>query len=200
MNKILIGCKSGWQFDGRRERCLNTWMIDIDLFCSTQIDYVFSFGVNNIPAAQKIGHCLFLPCPNEYEYLPKRMRLFCQWAITLEWWDYLFCTDDDTRICAERLVNYDTHGADYIGPEWKRGVGYASGGGHFLSRRAAEVVAERLIENVGHDDLLVGRHLAESGIKLTVDNERFRVLMPLDAEPGHDNNWVYSTPAKREPR
>ena len=200
MNKILICCKTGWQFPGRRRRCLDTWKGVADYYSGlVPFDAVFTFGVREIPHAERIGDCVFLPAPNDYHHLPQRMRECCRWAITEKWWDYIFFMDDDTRLDVDRLVNYDTKGTDYVGPEWKPGVGYASGGGHLLSRRGVEIVACNLKENVGADDLLVGRVLKENGIFLTVDNDRFKVLMPIDAEPGPDNDWVYATPNVREP-
>jgi hypothetical protein len=197
MNKILISVKSGWQFRERRLRCLNTWMLS-EWFTPHRLDAVFTLGVPQVVDAERHGNMLFLPAPNEFAYLPQRMRLFCQWALKQDWWNYLWCMDDDTRLSIPRLTRYETNGADYIGPEWTPGAGFASGGGHFLSRRAASLVAERLTQQSGPDDLLVGQLLYDAGINLTVDNEHFKVMMPLEAEPGPDNNWVYSTPKIRE--
>lgn len=197
MNKILISCKTGWQYPQRRQRCLNTWMKSL-AFYPGRLDAVFTFGVQDAVATERHGDFLFLPAPNGYTFLPQRMRLFCEWAIKMPWWNYLWCMDDDTRLDVSRMIHYETNGDDYIGPEWKPGVGYASGGGHFLSRRAAEIVAKYLWDETGADDLLVGALLRQHGINLRVDNEHFKVLMPLDAAPGLDNNWVYSTPKIRE--
>jgi hypothetical protein len=167
-------------------------------FYPGRLDAVFMFGMPWISQPERQGLCLFLPAPNEYSYLPQRMRLFCEWALKLKWWDYLWCMDDDTRLDVRRLMAYDTKGADYIGPEWKPGAGFASGGGNFLSRRAVETVAKNLTQEYGPDDLFVGQVLYDAGIKLTVDNEHFKVLMPLDAKPEPDNIYVYTTPKARE--
>jgi hypothetical protein len=179
MNKILIGCKSGWQFPKRRERCLRTWMQALP-FYRDRVDAVFTFGVRELPRPERQGCC-------------------CEWAYWLEWpWDYLWCMDDDTRLSLPRLLAYDTAGADYIGPEWKPGVGYASGGGCFLSRRAVAIVAEKLTHVEGADDQLVGEVLRAAGIQLKIDNEHFKVFAELDDKPGPDNEWVYATPKVRE--
>jgi hypothetical protein len=163
------------------------------------IDAVFHFGVPQLAQPERQGRCLFLPTPNAYQFLPQRIRWLCRWAIRQYWeWNYLFLIDDDTRLDVRRLRTYDTAGEDYIGPEWKPGVGYASGGGHFLSRRASAIVAERMAQTEGADDRLEGEVLREAGIKLVVDNEHFRVLAGLHDAPGPGNDWVYTTPAVRE--
>ena len=107
------------------------------------------------------GDLLLLPCPNDYGGLPQRTRWFCRWAIDAGGqWDYLFKCDSDTYVSVPRLLAYcgplqadpasvrridnPSYGPlDYLGAEWKPGVGYGSGGGgYLLSRRAAAVVAE----------------------------------------------------------
>ena len=69
-------------------------------------------------------------------------------------------------------------------PEWRPGVGYASGGaGYFLSRKAAAIVAERLASYpTGAEDLLVGRVLKDAGIELSID-PRFVPFGSPDAAP-----------------
>ena len=65
-----------------------------------------------------------------------------------------------TYVSIPRLKAYDlarpgVPGApDYVGTEWKPGVGYASGGaGYFLSRKAATIVAETLAITHWAEDL-----------------------------------------------
>ena len=54
--------------------------------------------------------------------------------------------------------SYDLAGRDYVGAEWRPGVGYGSGGaGYFLAGPAAAIVAERLTHTTGVEDLLVGK-------------------------------------------
>ena len=201
MPRILIGCFSGWQYWRRRERCLSTWMCNVPRFKG--LNAVFCFGVPNLVRPERQGDCLFLPCPNAYQFLPSRTRWLCEWALQQPDWDWLLKTDDDVRLSLKRLVNYPFPlGAEYIGAEWKPGVGYGSGNGYLLSRRAAMVVREQLRDPrhaEGAEDMLVGQVLREAGIPLAIDNERFHVLARLDDRPGPKNNWVYASPEAREP-
>ena len=109
------------------------------------------------------------PCPDDYPSLPQRTRWFCRWALAQNDWDYLFKCDDDTYVSITRLSLYDLAGRDYVGAEWKPGVGYGSGGaGYFLSRKAATAVAERLEQPCGAEDALVGQVLRSAGLALSI--------------------------------
>ncbi len=104
---------------------------------------------------------------------------------------YLFKCDDDTYISLPRLMAFDPAGRDYIGAEWRPGVGYASGGaGYFLSGRAAAIVAERLESYpTGAEDLLVGQVLRAAGIELSID-PRFVPFGSSDRRPRVDNDLI----------
>ena len=207
MNRILIGCLSGWQFPERRQRVLQTWISDIHCCRYTVpdpppafpvVDGVLLLGTLQAIRAARYGDWLVLPCPHAYQFLVQRTRAFCQWALKSSWGEYLFKTDDDSRLHLDRLLQYNTHGADYIGAEWKPGVGYASGNGYLLSRAAAKIVADNMVEWEGSEDVNVGNAMRAAGVRLTIDNERFRVLMGDNDAPNESNDWVYSSPAKRE--
>jgi len=208
MNRILIGCFSGWQFPQRRLRCQKTWLAD--LHCGRYdlpdpappmpvLDGVLLLGTLQAVRPERYGDYLFLPVPNPYQFLIQRTRAFCQWALEQQWWDYLLKTDDDTRLHLGRLLHYDTKGADYIGAEWMPGVGYASGNGYLLSRKAATVVAETMTQWEGSEDVGVGKVMRKAEIPLRIDNEHFRVLMGDDDRPDETNDWVYASPKNREP-
>jgi len=197
MKRIIIACKTCWQYQKRREQCLKTWIPQV-VVASPWVRHVMHFAVGSIKTWEISGVYLFLPVADHYPPSPIRMKMLCEWCLLDTEWDYLFCMDDDTRLDVARLWKYDTAGHDYIGPEWRPGAGYASGGGNFLSRRAARVVAEHLRQPLGHDDAAVGAVLAEHGIPLAVDNDHFKVLMGLDDAPGPGNDWVYATPRARE--
>jgi len=201
MNRVLIGCCSGWQMHKRRKRCLDTWIKDLhEMVLAPPIaDGVLLLGTLQATVPERYGNYLFLPVPNNYQFLVQRTPAFCRWALEQQWWEYLFKTDDDTRLDIQRLLSYDTQGADYIGPEWKPGVGYGSGNGYLLSRRAAAVVSENLTDWEGSEDTRVGEVLAISGIHLRVDNDHFKVLTQPDETPGPENDWVYASPRNREP-
>ena len=169
---IIIGALSGWQYPERRERCATTWFSDARRLGMMPVFLMGREGrETGIPAVLGgSGEMLFLDVPNGYPELPQRTRAFCRWALEGDDWTYLFKCDDDSYVSACRLAAYDTAGRDYIGAEWQPGVGYGSGGaGYFLSRKAAQIVAENLTEPTGAEDLLVGRLLARAGIPLSIE-------------------------------
>ena len=154
------------------------------------MDAVFLLGVPNLPAPERWGDVLLLPCPDAYDNLPQRTRWFCRWALEQPGWDYLFKCDDDTFVAANRLTGYDAAGRDYIGAEWRTGVGYGSGGGgYLLSRKAAEIVAEKLAQPVGAEDLLVGQVLREAGIPLSIE-PRFVPFGDMIRRPAFGNDLI----------
>lgn len=186
-HRILVGALSGWQHGDRRDRCVDTWIPDLRKLGH---DAVFLLGVPNLSRPERRGDVLVLPCPDDYPSLPQRTRWFCQWALGIEGWDYLFKCDDDTYVAAYRLATYDLAGRDYVGAEWTPGVAYGSGGaGYFLSRRAAAVVAEKLTPATGAEDALVGQVLREAGIALSVEPR----LIPFgssERRPKPDNDII----------
>jgi hypothetical protein len=98
--------------------------------------------------------------------------------------------DDDTYVSIPRLLAYDQQGRDYIGAEWKPGVGYGSGGaGYFLSRRAAEVVAQGLTQATGAEDLLVGQVLRSAGIEMSIE-PRLVPFGSMEHRPRRDNDLI----------
>ena len=163
---------------------------------------VFLLGCPTAAAPVQIGpHALVLPCPDDYASLPQRTMWFCRWAtqysVLSTQWDYLFKCDDDTYISLPRLIAFDPARPgvpgtpDYIGAEWRPGVGYASGGaGYFLSRKAATIVAERLESYpTGAEDLLVGQVLRAAGIELSID-PRFVPFGSPERRPCADNDLI----------
>jgi hypothetical protein len=217
MSRLLIGALSAWKYPERRRRCLATWVRDAD---ALGVPSVFLLGCPAAVAPEQIGpHALALPCPDEYPSLPQRTMWWCRWAVGMQErekggggerensfvshspppsfspsvppWDYLFKCDDDTYISLPRLLAFDPAGRDYIGAEWRPGVGYGSGGaGYFLSRRAAAIVAERLeAYPTGAEDLLVGRVLQAAGIELSIDS-RFVPFGSPERRPRAENDLI----------
>jgi hypothetical protein len=188
MARILIGALSGWKHYDRRRQCRDTWMHDAQ---ELGVEAFFLMGCPTANQPELIGaHTLILPCPDDYNSLPQRTMWFCRWALARSNWDYLFKCDDDTYISVPRLALYDTAGRDYIGNEWKPRVGYASGGaGYFLSRKAAQVVADRLTMPTGAEDLEVGRLLQSSTMKLCID-PRFQTWGDDNNRPKKDNDII----------
>jgi hypothetical protein len=202
--RIMIGALSCWKYKERRDRCVETWMREEDAVKDTSpgerprylhptehtiTRSVFLMGSPGLEAPELTGRYLLLPGPSDYFSLPQRTRAFCQWAISRDDWDYLFKCDDDTYVSISRLLRYPLT-ADYIGSEWAPGVGYASGGaGYFLSRKAAEVVAEHLTQKEGPEDVYVRDALASQGIPFTRD-QRFVALGNEELRPRADNDLI----------
>ncbi len=101
-----------------------------------------------------------------------------------------------TYVSIPRLKAYDlarpgVPGApDYVGTEWKPGVGYASGGaGYFLSRKAATIVAETLAITHWAEDLHVGNVLRATGIPLSIE-PRLVPFASMEHRPRRDNELI----------
>ncbi len=198
--RIMIGALSCWPYKERRDRCVQTWMQEGDKLNGTSpseppqhlhtiVRSVFLIGSPGLEEPVLTGRYLLLPGPSDYRSLPQRTRAFCQWAITRDDWDYLFKCDDDTYVSISRLIRYPLT-ADYIGAEWTPGARYASGGaGYFLSRKAAEVVAEHLTRKEGPEDVYVRDALASQGIPFTQD-QRFVALGNEELRPRADNDLI----------
>jgi hypothetical protein len=187
--RIIIGALSARQYPERRRRCRETWFEEARQ-CA-DVEAVFLIGAaGEVSRPVLVDDLLLLPCPNDYAALPQRTRWFCQWAIENRSFEYLFKCDDDTFVCLDRLVGYQTRRRDYIGAEWRPGVGYASGGaGYFLSRRAAEWVAGGLAALEGAEDKMVGDVLHASGIALAIE-DRFTPYGNYVRRPTGENQVI----------
>jgi hypothetical protein len=211
MPRILIGALSGWKYHERRQRCLATWMQDADTIGWRSM---FLLGCPTAAKPELIGpHALACPCLDDYPSLPQRTLWFCRWALSNECsvpgsdncvlctgysvlapaWDYLFKCDDDTYVSIPRLAAYAENklaGQDYVGAEWRQGAGYGSGGaGYFLSRKAAGIVAERLVQATGPEDLLVGQILRAAGLPLAIE-PRLIPFGSMERRPRADNDLL----------
>jgi len=186
--RILIGALSGGAppLVRRRESCRRTWFTGVGGYEGSEC--LFLLGDPALKCPELRGDELWLPCPDDYRSLPQKTRGFCRWALDSADFDYLFKCDDDTYVCLDRLTQVPA-GLDYCG--WNvNGRGYASGGaGYLLSRRAAGVVAEKLIEPTGPEDMLVGRHLRQAGISLVHDT-RFYPFSRLSRAPQPTNRQI----------
>jgi hypothetical protein len=164
---ILIGLLS---CHAHRERDLlveQTWKPVAE---SLGMRVVFLVGDGrHAPATWLDGDYLHCPCKDDYLSLPAKSHAFFQWALTQPDWQTVLKADDDSLIIPERLAALDMQGVDYRGVEWKPGVNYGSGAGYLLSRRAVEIVAERMVETHGSEDMIAGKHLRRAGIPLTKD-------------------------------
>ena len=191
-SKIIIGVLStiNPSYQNRRERCLATWLPVLE---SAGIEVIFLVGIGtNSEFAEpilvetgdhgRIGTELQIPCADDYDSLPQKTAVFCQWALKNREFNHLFKCDDDTYIVPRRLIKYDLTGIQYLGYEWETGeskigstgervtFSYASGGaGYFLDKEAAKVIADAMEETSGIEDMLVGEYLHRAGIQLLAE-------------------------------
>ena len=191
MQKYLIGVLSCVNTLARRNLCRRTWLPRAKA-AGMDVVFVLKSPWSDDGQTMRLGDRLYLPVPDDYPSLPQKTRAFCQWALTIPDWTAVFKCDDDTYVAAARLAEYDMHGADYVGAEWRPGARYGSGGaGYFLSRRAVEIVAERLVQPIGAEDKLASFALrtAGVGIQLTID-DRFVPFGSEDRRPKPDNDLI----------
>ena len=184
--KMLIVILTCEKYEGRADGIRGTWLPMVpDTF-----EVLFVYGRPGLAPARD-GDRLFLDCPESYEMLPRKVHALLAYAVAHLDFDYLFKTDDDTYLDLERFIACDLQGADYVGqfrelpvpvPEifktWHYGkctdksfevpyerppvCPWATGGGYFLSRRAAEVAAQRTTGTHGQhlfEDVMVGEAL-----------------------------------------
>jgi hypothetical protein len=165
-SRILIGALACHAFAERREACLATWANAVP----DNVDVVFLLGNAETAVPQRNGNLLFCPCADDYPSLPQKTRWFCRWAVANCAFDYLFKCDDDTYIAMDRIANGAWSG-DFIGHDLGE---FASGGaGYLLSRRAASVVAETLVETTGPEDVYTAHVLRRAGIRLSAEPRFF---------------------------
>ncbi|MGO9115222.1 MAG: hypothetical protein ACLP9L_38915 [Thermoguttaceae bacterium] len=120
------------------------------------------------------GSELWVPVEDTLKALPQQIRHVCRWALQRDDWDYLFKCDDDTYLSIPRFLKYSPH-HDYRGQRLNYGgLRYAHGGaGYFLSRRAVQVLADKLTQLEGAEDWWVGEVLKRNGINLVHDGNFF---------------------------
>lgn len=187
--RIVVGALSGWNEHGRRDVCRKTWVTELQ-----ELDVPTMFLLGS-PKAISEPYCndgdeLILPCPDNYPSLPQKTRWFCRYALECFDFDYLFKCDDDTYVHAQRFIQYDQAGKDYIGIDPTGENKFNSGGaGYFLSKRAARIVADELTDATGPEDLLVGKLMARHGIPRTNDH-RFQAWKLDRTIPTKQNDGI----------
>lgn len=168
---IVVGILSANHYQQRRQEIVDTWLPEIE-----QLGITVAFLIGDTAEGRNV---LNLPCPDDYDSLPQKTRMFAQWVIDYTDADYLFKTDDDTYIHPQRFKTYADSldgSADYIGVDpvsdetTPAPPFFASGGaGYFLSRKAAQIIATDMLDLQGAEDLQVARTLLRHGIVLRND-------------------------------
>lgn len=153
----------------RRTLCRQTWFPGL-----RALGYKPNFILSAYPDDYDLDDCLILNCPSGYDALPAKTAALCRWANGRPLWKM----DDDTLTIPSRLHAFtQSLAADYCGfnvGEWqnlhcgtKHGPYASGGGGYYISARSVAILADRLTEKTGAEDVLVGRHLAAAGVPLT---------------------------------
>lgn len=182
--RVLIGILTCDKYRGRADGIRNSWL----KLLPPSYRVLFIHGRPGQREGVE-GDCLFLDCPESYETLPRKVHAFLGYALRHFEFDYLFKTDDDTYLDLERFIGFDKEGADYIGQfreqpvaelgkTWHYGkctdksyevpyerpfvCAWATGGGYFLSHRAAEKAVEKTAGTFADslfEDMMVGEAL-----------------------------------------
>ena len=165
-NDVAVGvvtCAQNWS---RRLACDRTWVARLRAYGRAQV--VFVIGDPSLTEPYRLDHdTLICRCGDDYISLTQKTQLLTRWMVNETSCEYLLKCDDDTYVHVENFVRFDPEGQHYVG--CYAGESHASGGGgYFLSRRAATLVAEaELTETV--EDRAVGTLLASHGIQLRSD-------------------------------
>ena len=186
----LLSCQQEFA-RGRRDLCRDTWLNAVS---ALGYNVFFLVGGDLCGSSSDV---LRFDVGDTYPELPQKTHAFCRWALD-RGYDRLFKADDDTLIHPQRFQAWlqEVEGQDYVGNEWQPGVHYGSGGaGYLLSRRGIELVADKLQNKHGAEDLLVGQIMHRARIKLKLDPR----LIPFgNAErcplPGNDIVTTHKIP------
>jgi len=154
-------------------------------------DYMYFIGDPSLTSPIAKGRVVYLPCRDNYESLTDKSLLAIKWAVENREFDLLLKTDDDVVFLAgfEEMVSeaskYDYSGVLARGgysSKWHFGkcedeelnktmvqvpkVIYCRGGGYFLSRRSASLLAKQELrpDRCIFEDAEVGELLRRSQI------------------------------------
>lgn len=115
-----------------------------------------------------------LPCPDDYEHLPRKSREVFRWALENQVFDWVFKCDDDTFVQPERLAALVAGGLDarclYGGREPKGRNRPSGGAGYLLHRSMLErIVADPAWPDCGAEDVEVARAVSRAGGGIVLD-------------------------------
>lgn len=188
---VLLVANSARHYRERRDACRATWFGAL----RPHVRYaVFATGAGDTALDKNDGSVLDCAVPDGYDDIWRKTAASFRWALHCTEWTHMFHCDDDTYVSPARWLAAGIPRNDYVGcrvphPWWN--VPYASGGaGYWLSRRAIAAIVEMLSRYVGRyagpggepisaDDLLIGKCLADVGIRLTHDARLHYAADPL---------------------
>ena len=179
---ILIGICSCVSATARREAVRETWLRRLP----PGVRAVFFVGAGN--AAPNEDRVVQLPVEDDYASLPRKVATFFHFARAGYDFDYLFKCDDDTYVCAERLIELARKRARYVGGgEWLQERFASGGAGYLLSRKAVAILTAAPFPGLGAEDVWVGEVLREAGVKLCPTG---RLRMDHKDLPSPENDLV----------
>lgn len=169
----MIFLFSASRFADRLALCEQTWIKDA---CEVGLSVVTVRMQDTVDAPVRYEQgTLYVPRADipadwhEIQSLPHQMKEVLRWALQNTDWKWFFKCDDDTYVSIRRFLAYEPK-ADYIGQRLRPGFGHG-GAGYWLSRRAAEVLVERLqCYQYGAKDRQVGDILRSSGFPIRHDS------------------------------
>ncbi len=159
-----------------------TWAHDIR--AQGYADVVFfvgTIGVRNTLLCRKLSDEVWLDVDDSYAGIPLKVQGICKYAGE-HGYDFVAKCDDDVYVVPERFATLPMYG-DYIGrfrsPYGKTyPVRFASGFFYWLSRRAAQLVAEQPWNGDWQDERFVASVLAHHGIVGHMDAINYLVTGP----------------------
>lgn len=182
----LIGVFSGIDKHARRAACLETWFGQMMREPPTECYPVWLMGNPQLTEPKLEGHTLWLPCRDEYKWLPAKTKYFCQWAAQNVEFEHLLKCDDDTYVAWDRLKKFIPPGP-FVGRNVRN---YPNGGaGYILNKAAAKVAGEVMPNAEGAEDLLIGQLLPKAGFSLTESSRFGHSHMDIES-PIPTNNMI----------
>ena len=192
--KLVIGLLSCSKHDDRDELVRLTWKKK-----ATELAISVYFLRGGAAEFCQDGDTLYFPVPDDYICLPQKTRAWMKWAVENTDASAVFKADNDSWVCAERLLDFATKNAnlDLWGNEpGGRFRGYPSGGGGYgVSRRAASVLAEYMDAPSGAEDVIATQVLKAHGIRPFFPKPRKFISWGIDAldRRPHPTNSIITT-------
>lgn len=169
MNRILVAVVTCHRFRARAQLLKDTWIPDVR---DADVRFFFGRGAVDEPFPDEVR----LDVDDDYHSLRRKVQLVFGWAAE-QGYDHVFKTDDDVYVIPERLMR-DFKGVAYQGrvrgPSRENDApriygpseaAFCSGFGYWLSRHAAQIVANAPDNGDWAEDRFVGNALARAGIR-----------------------------------
>ena len=198
---VLLVVNSARSYRARRDACRATWF---GALRSRVRHAVFVTGAGDFAVDKTDTAVLDCAVPDGYDDIWQKTLASFRWALHCTDWTHLFHCDDDTYVAPSRWLAAGIPRGDYVGCPYPHDwwpTPYASGGaGFWLTRHAVEILVtmlpryvKRYVDTKGapltSDDLLIGKCLADVGVRLTTDARLQYTAEPLAAGQ-HTAHWI----------